>query len=141
MSKEICQRCGEKDYDRRTLWIACFYAMQELEIPFVRELLFHTDFRELKKSKKPFQHKDIVLQSGTFKTKGELTPQEMYTLRVCKDCRADWMQAIKMWFKTKPIRESCGSGIFVRRNGASVEITEEEWYENNPGREPVRVKP
>lgn len=29
-----------------------------------------------------------------------------------------------------------GSGIFVRRNGATVEITREEWDEINPGHEP-----
>ncbi len=107
MSKEICQRCGDKDYDRRTLWMKCFYEMSELGVPF-----------------------DIVDRDDRF-----------YTLRVCKDCRADWMTAIKNWFNEKPVRESCGSGIFVRRNGATVEITEEEWREENPDREPVRVKP
>jgi len=62
-----------------------------------------------------------------------------FTLRVCKDCRADWMAAIKNWF-TMPIeRESCGSGIFVRENGASKEITREEWDRRNPNRKPVVV--
>jgi len=61
--------------------------------------------------------------------------REFYTLRVCKDCRADWMDAIKTWFKAKPVKESCGSGIFIRRNGATVEITQEEWIELNPDRE------
>lgn len=106
MSKEICQRCGENDYDRRTLWMACFYAMNELGLPF--------DEREISKDHAKF-----------------------FTLRVCKDCRGDWMGAIKTWFNDKPVRESCGSGIFVRRNGATVEITREEWDELNPGREPV----
>jgi hypothetical protein len=63
-----------------------------------------------------------------------------YTLRVCKDCRADWMTAIKGWFLNPSRRERCGSGIFVRRNGATIEITEEEWYGDNPGREPIRLK-
>jgi hypothetical protein len=31
------------------------------------------------------------------------------------------------------------SGIFVRRNGQTVEISEAEWYEQNPGRRPFRL--
>jgi len=32
-----------------------------------------------------------------------------------------------------------GSGIFVRRNGATVEITQAEWDDLHPGREPVQL--
>ena len=112
MSKEICQRCQEKDYDRRTLWMACFYEMKELGLPL----------------------EERELECGEDK-------HRFYLLRVCKDCRGDWLGAIKKWFGERPVRESCGSGIFVRRNGATVEITEEEWNEENPGREAVRFKP
>jgi hypothetical protein len=35
--------------------------------------------------------------------------------------------------KTRP----AGSGIFVRENGATREITREEWEEKHPGQEPV----
>ena len=113
MSQETCQRCGENDYDRRTLWMACLYNMNELSIPF--------------------ENKDIETEHGT---------RNFYTLRVCKDCRADWMQAIKKWFDEKFTmpKTGCGSGIFIRRNGSLVEVTEEEWYAENPSREPVRVK-
>lgn len=31
-----------------------------------------------------------------------------------------------------------GSGIFIRENGQTKEITEAEWFERNPDREPVR---
>lgn len=110
MSKEICQRCGYKDYDRRTLWMACLYEMSELGLPF--------------------EEKEVSKDCAKF-----------FTLRVCKDCRGDWMGAIKKWFNTKPERESCGSGIFIRRNGTNIEITEEEWREEYPDREPARVKP
>ncbi len=37
-----------------------------------------------------------------------------------------------------PITKHSSSGIFVRRNGQTVEITEEEWNELYPDREPVR---
>src|SRR3990167_10656478 len=109
MSKETCQRCEEKGCDRRTIWMACFYAMDELGLPF-----------------------------NKMSVDGE-NGRKFFTLLVCKDCRADWMNAIKIWFETKPIRESCGSGIFVRHNGATIEISEEKWRELNPGREPIRV--
>lgn len=33
--------------------------------------------------------------------------------------------------------QSCGSGIFVRENGQTKEISREEWDEKFPGREPV----
>jgi hypothetical protein len=57
-----------------------------------------------------------------------------YLLRVCKGCRAEWMAALKGWFGAFEGKKSCGSGIFVRRNGATVEITEEEWRALKPAR-------
>jgi len=94
--------------------------MNELGIPFIKQIL-----RPLKIDKD-----DI--------TKGK---RHFHTLRVCKECRADWMNSIKVWFENKPvIEESCGSGIFIRENGALKEITEEEWYKRNPDCEPVKVK-
>ena len=109
---EQCQRCKEEGEDRRTLWMACFYDMDELEIPFTHENLRYEDNR--------------------------LHP--MFTLRVCKNCRADWMRIIQYWWNTiTPKTESCGSGIFVRDFGSNKEITLEEYrakYGNDA--EPVR---
>lgn len=104
---EKCQRCGEVDEDRRTLSMACFYDMSELNIPFKQE---------------------------------EIDGVGFYTLRVCKNCRGSWMGSIQKWFDNPDVVHKPGSGIFVRRNGATVEITEEEWYRENPDREPCRVK-
>ncbi len=112
MSKEVCQRCGEYDYDTRTLWMSCMYAMDELGLPFAQR---------------------------SFDDPG---PARFFTLTVCKDCRGSWMDAIKHWFERgHEDRESCGSGIFVRRYGANVEISREEWDSLNPGREPVLTTP
>lgn len=36
-----------------------------------------------------------------------------------------------------PVQAGVGSGIFVRRNGATVEVSREEWDRDNPGIEPV----
>lgn len=38
------------------------------------------------------------------------------------------------------LRPASGSGIFVRDNGATVEISREEWDRRYPGREPVTIK-
>ena len=39
---------------------------------------------------------------------------------------------------TEPIESPKGSGIFVRENGSTREISEAEWYERHPDREPFR---
>lgn len=37
--------------------------------------------------------------------------------------------------------ETTKGGIFIRKDGATVEISREEWYKMYPDREPVAVKP
>ena len=143
---ERCVRCGEIGEDRRTLYHACFYAMEELGIPFKEEFLFHADVKDLKKKKDPTvlklgNGKSINIGGGTVTTKGELRPQNLYTLCVCKKCRSEWLDAIKHWFEhCQGVLESPGTGIFVRRNGANVEISEAEWEATHPGQEPCRVR-
>ncbi len=63
-----------------------------------------------------------------------------YTLIICKDCRADWMSMIKVWWGMPPYKNinKPGTGIFIKELGAIVEISEEKWHELNPGKEPVR---
>lgn len=143
-----CQRCDEEGEDLRTLNMSCFYDMSELAIPFKEEILFDADAKHLRKAKEATTielhggHK-FNISPGTVFSDGELTLVHIYTLRVCKSCRADWLDAIQQWFQNTHWKHDClpvGSGIFIRRNGANVEITEEEWYRLNPGREPVRVR-
>lgn len=170
MNDDKCQRCGDgPDPDLRTLHMACFYAMDELGLPF-GEYAITGEVRELVgEERKSFglggpKHRLPKFAEPTGK-KEDSHEHRYFTLRVCKDCRADWMAAIEAWFKAKndpnfwPVCPKCtknsgssvtavrhrtgpcvDSGIFVRRNGATVEITEEEWYRLNPGREPVRVR-
>lgn len=134
---EVCVRCGERGEDRRTLWHACFYAMDELKLPFEQRTLFYADIDKLKKAKEPGtvdlkNGQKLTLIPGTVTTDGELTPHNFFTLRVCKDCRASWMEAIQRWFHSPADaddgKREVGSGIFVRKNGTNVEITEEEWH-------------
>jgi len=52
------------------------------------------------------------------------------------------MVAVKNWFfNPAPQEESPGTGIFVRNLGSTVEISDEEWQRDNPGREAVRFRP
>ena len=95
MSGVECLRCGEIGQDRRTLQMACFYDMSELEIPLTEDQ-----------------------KTG------------LYEMRVCKDCRADWLKAIKDWFDEIPSNvEEVGSGIFVRELGGIRELTKEQYQE------------
>lgn len=115
---EKCQKCNEEHDDLRTLWMACFYEMMELNIPFEME---------------------TIIEGGVYDGHPNQS-HNFYTLRVCKGCRADWMTTIKIWWDAPLKKEkSCGSGIFIRQNGANVEVTEEEFDKLYPGRIPVRV--
>lgn len=131
----ICARCGAEDVDLRTLHMACFYAMEELGIMFDRRIvLVPAEKAEFQQVKEPDvlqipNGPAITLSSGTVRTDAELSPMRLYNLRVCKDCRSDWMQAIVNWFNAGTEKPSPGTGIFIRRNGANVEVTQEEYEE------------
>lgn len=113
-----CQKCNEETDELRTLWMACFYEMGELEIPFKMEIIPDARDRE-----------GYANQNHQF-----------YTLKVCKDCRAEWMTTIKIWWDAPLKKEkSCGSGIYIRRNGATIEVIEEEFDKLYPGHIAVRV--
>ncbi len=67
-----CARCGTRTKDIRTLYMACGYEMSELNIPFGLE--------------------NVPAIPGF--NRGQL-----FTLKVCKDCRSKWMTAIEDWFR------------------------------------------
>lgn len=145
MADEQCARCGELGEDRRTLWMACFYAMDELDVPFEVAGLSAVPVSFLGHEKLPSFNIEVP-KFGAPSPDDKPQVRQFYTLRVCKECRGDWMAAIEKWFRFVAKRESCGSGIFVRENGATIEITEQEWAERcalngTPGIEPVRYSP
>lgn len=124
---EKCMRCGEVGEDRRTLWMACFYEMEELGIPFEKAEKYHISESDLE----PIKPSSFLMHK--YETKGTVGvhPLQFYTLRVCKVCRAEWMQAIKDWFTNKPNRqeEYCADcrrnpadDIYVRRNGVVLNL-------------------
>jgi hypothetical protein len=82
MNSEYCQCCGARSSDRRTLWMSCLYDMSELSVPFTEQ---------------------IFLISPAVAVDRVQTKKLFYTLRVCKECRANWMLAIQKWFKLKGV--------------------------------------
>ena len=132
---EICQRCGEIEEDRRTLYTACFYELNELGLPFSYQILFHAKLEDLEPAKPPDEillsdSKVFRLTYGTVTCKGELEPTKFYTLRICKHCRADWMQSMVQWFRAPVTRSEPDEWrcVPVRENGVTVYITEAEWH-------------
>ncbi len=132
MSGERCQRCGVVSPDLRTLWMACFYQMEELGLPL--ELIA--------------VHGHVVQQKGVQRFKGfedlpvpvwedpepsqEPGNFQFYRLRVCKDCRADWMGAIRDWFNSVPdhfVTDSPDANIPVRIDGRVKMLTREQYDE------------
>lgn len=137
LNLESCQRCGDVGQDRRSLWMSCFYAMEELGLP-LEEIAFHGQvLKQIGMQPHPLGsfHSDIPkYEEPSSDAKRGL--RHFYTLRVCKDCRASWMAAIKKWFNEhEPDAESPGTGIFVRRLGQNVEVTEEEFHRMRAERE------
>ena len=142
-TEETCCRCGEPGPDLRTLWMACFYEMRELPVPFEQKAIRGPVVKAIGETPcclgdghpiVDYESMGAALYHGT-----PANLHRFYTLRVCKRCRADWMGDIAAWFRERPKADRCGSGIFVRRNGATVEISREEWDAMHPGEEPVTV--
>lgn len=130
--EEFCQRCGEPGPDLRTLFHSCFYAMEELEgVPFEQvsmrgHLCKKTGEEEAKFLGRPGRPHMFPVFAGV--PEGQ-KPQErvFYLLRVCKSCRADWMDTIQQWFHaTTKERVSTGTGVFIRERGSNRELTESE---------------
>ena len=105
---EACQRCGRVGTDRRTLWHACFYAMEELPVPFEEvalqgHMLRKVGQKELTAWSMPGHPMMAPVWEDVPDTEGARWP--FYRLRVCKSCRSDWLTAIAAWFTQKPRRE------------------------------------
>jgi hypothetical protein len=150
-TEERCVRCGREGPDLRTLKMSCFYAMDEdTEVPYQEINILEA--RKYSAGEEIPTFLNEVCRVPTFEDKDDngdiqtavilLLKSTAFTLRVCKTCRAEWMAAQRAWFKRPPVIErNLGTGIFVRKNGATVEVTEEEYQILYPGRTPIRFKP
>jgi hypothetical protein len=105
-NNEACARCGVLGHDRRTLWMACFYAMNELAIPFEQLSLFGIVLQPTGNTTRwgvpEFEEPPYDSEERTKRT----THHVMFTLRVCKGCRSEWMNAVKTWFRALPSNNS-----------------------------------
>lgn len=129
---EKCDRCGEVGQDRRTLWMACLYDMWELGLPF-EEIAVRGVSKNVTQGRPPRGSFGNEAVTAFLKEPAEIPSGDkayilnrFFTLRVCKDCRADWMQVIQGWFDTKPRRESTGTGVWIRDSGTNREATPKE---------------
>ena len=134
MMVEKCARCGEEGEDRRTLWMACFYAMDELDMP-----LGQCAVEGVYCEQTGTQVMEIVGRTHTipvFTPIADAEPRKhrLFTLRVCKRCRGDWMGAIEEWFKRPTEADNPEADIPMRVRGATVMMTREqydEWHEKH----------
>jgi hypothetical protein len=105
---ETCQRCLAVHEDMRTLRMNCFYDMNEMGLPFEKQMFFQTDLEKLVKKDDPvgitINGTVLNLKAGTVTTEEPLTPQSFFALRVCKRCRGDWLEAIAAWFRDDKVR-------------------------------------
>lgn len=112
---ELCARCKQYGSDRRTLWMGCLYAMEEL-------------------SQVPFEKKEVELRPIDPTSDRTIRTMPFYTLRVCKLCRASWLNAISMWFSSAVSPEIAdkligNANIPVRIRGSVQYMTEAEYAE------------
>lgn len=134
--QDYCARCGAKEGgDLRTLWMACLYEMNELGLPFEEKVLFHAELKDCTPSKPPTSitlsdGQKINLEAGLVKCSGELAPHHFFTLRVCKNCRGEWMEAITRWFKIFSGEANETATIPVRVHGRTVWMTPDEYRQH-----------
>lgn len=144
---EKCQRCGVADVDLRTLRMSCLYAMEELGLPFYGVTHFGLVKVDATKPSELIKHLTPVgsdpepklrsgrLVCGPVNTESKLYPVDSYCLRVCKDCRAGWMEAIKTWFNSGPESQSDEvRDIPVRVLGSVKMVSRREYDEMQTGR-------
>jgi hypothetical protein len=99
---EVCARCGVVGHDRRTLWMACFYAMSELGVPFENVSVFGLVLQPTGKTNRWGTPEFEEPPYGEQERNERSAHHPMFTLRVCKGCRSEWMHAIKAWFRSPP---------------------------------------
>jgi hypothetical protein len=93
---ETCQRCGEAGEDRRTLWMAAMYDLSETGIP-LQQVRVTGKYAE-QTGEEMLTSIKIKVPVFTEEPGTQDHEHRFYTLRVCKDCRAEWMLALRSWY-------------------------------------------
>ena len=128
---EQCKRCGKTDNDRRTLWMACFYDMEELGLP-----LEQIELQDAFYAEKRGTRLDPLFGMSVPKFERQSDTRDshrLYTMRVCKDCRADWLSAIRQWFAGRPTDpDECGGNFYARELGATRKVPPDDLMPDDP---------
>lgn len=144
-NKEICFVCKQESEDLRTLKIDCFYDLKEA-IPEMETQQYFTEIekegsywgytrRYPKGTRDEFDVIEKTENCSEIKTKQvpiddiRLIEQSFYSLRVCKNCRAAFINTLKN-FADGLFQFDRGEGdIPIRENGAIKFITRRQWDE------------
>lgn len=107
--------------------MACFYAMDELGVHLEQVEIQNGRYAKQVGTKRVELGGHFVGNAAIFEaSEHDPVSRKFFTMRVCKDCRADWMAAIQQWFREgPPDRASPETGIYTRIHGATREVTEE----------------
>lgn len=126
MDTQTCTRCGTSpDPDLRTLWMACFYDMCELHLPLEEVQIRGAIHKFIGREQVDIGVGFPAYPISRFSDNAASEPRNwnFYTTRVCKRCRADWVQAISTWFKNPPPPETHDDEdgeVYVRHLGATI---------------------
>ncbi|MFA4971584.1 MAG: hypothetical protein WC683_03145 [bacterium] len=96
---EKCERCGSIGTDRRTLCMACFYDMRELGIPLMPIGLHGVVVKSCGDDPK---FGCAEFEAPPYKWEEQATTYGLFSMRVCKGCRGEWMEAVQKWFRSEP---------------------------------------
>lgn len=134
---ELCQRCGDEGQDRRTLFMSCFYEMTELDgVPFTDVQITGLFTDQAIITQKPLFKDGPTMRDINFIADPDqkITPYHFYRLRVCKDCRADWLHAIGDWFRNISVDlDPDGPVAYIRDMGTNRPMTDEEIRNHRKG--------
>lgn len=157
---EVCPICSRRVEDMRHVGVECFYQVDEVvprmePTPIFVEVSADTAIWGITRTY-PAGTRDhhTAVSTGPHSSRividqlpidgVRLAENRMFSIRCCKDCRADFLNVLKRWADGEEIREreGTGTGAFVRDNGTIRELTEDEClaFEKERGHPPVRVR-
>ena len=106
--------------------MACFYAMDELDIPFAQEAVYGHR-RRVVRHERLASFNVLVPVFDEPDPDAENRHHSFFTLRVCKRCRSDWMHGIKRWYDNGYlVTDEPTEGVFVRDLGRTRLATDDE---------------
>lgn len=171
MSEEVCPVCKREMEDMRHVGVECFYQVDEIvpqmePKPIFVEVdantaiwgttrMYPAGTRDHHTSVSTGPHSSRIDIEQLPIDPIRLMENKVFSMRCCKDCRADFLSALKDWadgvsqarmrrlvHEAEMAIEDNHTGAFVRDNGTIRELTEDECaaFEKERGHPPVRVR-